>query len=206
MSSQLVWDMDGTLLDSTAVVPDAFVAAVHELSGVEVNREDVVASYARGVPEKILEHLLRRSLRPGEEEAYYRRLLGARLHPYDGIRETLDKLRALSHPIVVFTGASTRAATTLLESAGIAVDVLIGGEMVAYPKPEPDGVHLAAHRTQVDSTNVVYIGDAPTDLQAAKAANATSAAAAWGHLYTESEPADVTLSHPSEALNLLGNL
>lgn len=205
MALQLVWDMDGTLLDSTAVVPDAFVAAVRELGGGEVNRDDVVASYSRGVPEKILEHLLHRELHPGEEEAYYRRLLGAHLLPYDGVLQTLDKLRAMSHPVVVFTGASTRAATTLLQSAGIAVDLLIGGEMVHHPKPAPDGIQLAAKKLNKSPTKVVYVGDAPTDLQAAKAAAAISAAAAWGHLYAASEPADVTLDRPAHALQILND-
>ena len=55
---RVVWDMDGTLLDTTAVVPDAFVAAVLELGGPAVDRDDVVSAYSMGVPEAILEHFL----------------------------------------------------------------------------------------------------------------------------------------------------
>lgn len=46
-TSELVWDMDGTLLDSTVVVPAAFVAAVRELGGPSVGPEQVVASRGR---------------------------------------------------------------------------------------------------------------------------------------------------------------
>lgn len=203
MAIQLVWDMDGTLLDSTTVVPDAFIAAVHELSGNTIDRNDVIDSYSRGVPEKILEHFLRRSLRPGEEDAYYCRLLGAHPLPYDGVAETLDQLRAVNHPLVVFTGASTRAAKVLLQSAGIEVDVLIGGELVDNPKPAPDGLQLAATTCGLGPSNLVYIGDAPTDVRAARAAGAHAAAAAWGHLYQPSKLADITLAHPQDALELI---
>ena len=52
--THLVWDMDGTLLDTTSVVPDAFVATVQELGVADVDREKVVAAYSLGVPEVML--------------------------------------------------------------------------------------------------------------------------------------------------------
>lgn len=195
--------MDGTLLDSTGVVPDAFVAAVAELGGVQVDREQVVAAYSLGVPEVMLEHLLGRELEAAEAEAYYRRLLDAPVTPYAGIAETVAQLRRSGHLIVVFTGASARAATTLLASAGIEVDLLIGGDQIDHPKPAPDGIFLAAERLQRRPGELAYVGDAPTDLRAAKAAGALSVAAAWGHLYDADEPADVALATPREVFALV---
>lgn len=203
MVTQLVWDMDGTLLDSSDVVPDAFVAAVQELAGEDVDRRQVVAAYSLGVPETMLEHLLHRDLGPGEAEAYYRRLLDAPVTPYPGIAEILSELRGAGHVIAVFTGASERAARTLLSSAGIEVDVLVGGDRIGRPKPAPDGLLLAARVLQREPVDLAYIGDAPTDLQAAKASGALSVAATWGHLYDSAEPADVTLKEPREARKLL---
>ncbi len=66
----LAWDMDGTLIDSTEVVPDAFVAAVAELGGPVLGRSDIVAAYHVGVPEEMLRHLLGRDLKAGEAESY----------------------------------------------------------------------------------------------------------------------------------------
>jgi beta-phosphoglucomutase-like phosphatase (HAD superfamily) len=54
---QLVWDMDGTLLDSSRAVPDAFVAAIIELGGPSLERQQIVAAYPLGVAEVILAHL-----------------------------------------------------------------------------------------------------------------------------------------------------
>ena len=103
----------------------------------------------------------------------------------------------------VFTGASSRAATILLRAAGIAVDVLVGGDEVTRPKPAADGLLLTARRLGVAPGDLAYIGDAPIDLRAATAAGGIGAAAAWGHQYERAEPADITLATPAEALALL---
>ena len=200
---QLVWDMDGTLVDSTVVVPQAFIAAVAELGGPPVDAAAVVAAYSLGVPEVILAHLLQRPLRDGESEAYYRRLCGAHLDAHPGVLDTLAALRARGHRIAVFTGAAVRGARTLLEAAGVDVDVLVGGDLVEHPKPAPDGVRLAARLLGVPVEDVAYIGDAVVDLQAATAAGACAVAAGWGHLHDPTAPADHTLDHPSDALALL---
>ncbi len=201
--THVVWDMDGTLLDSTHVVPEAFVAAIAELGGPRVDRDAVVAAYSLGVPEVVIEHFLGRTLEAGEADVYYDRLLGAEVEPYPGIAAALDALRTAGRPVAVFTGASTRAARTLLDAAGLEVDVLVGGDDVSRPKPAPDGVREAARRLGVEPTEVIYVGDAPTDMQAARSAGAAAAAAAWGHLYDPAEPVDHRLGEPADVLRLV---
>jgi HAD superfamily hydrolase (TIGR01509 family) len=200
---QLVWDMDGTLLDSTAVVPDAFIDTVRELAGRRLTRQEVVDAYPLGVPEVILEHFVGHRLADDEAEVYYGHLSRATIAPYDGIAGVLAELRTLGHGLVVFTGASTRAATMLLAAADIEVDLLIGGDQIRAPKPAPDGLIAVAHRLGVETARLAYIGDAHIDLLAAKAAGARSVAAAWGHLYNPGEPADATLAAPGDARGLI---
>jgi phosphoglycolate phosphatase-like HAD superfamily hydrolase len=200
---RIVWDMDGTLLDTTGVVPDAFVEALADLGGPAVDRASIVAAYSLGIPEVILSHFLGRPLRSGEEESYYRRLSGVPVSPYDGITDSLRALRSGNHPITVFTGASTRAARSLLSAAGIDVDILIGGDQIAHPKPAPDGLVEAARRLDTRPDRLFYLGDAPTDLLTANAAGARSVAVAWGHLYRADARADHTLHRPVDVLGLL---
>lgn len=199
----VVWDMDGTLLDSTTMVPAAFVRAVAALNGRPVDVDDVVASYWRGTPEVIMSFLVGRELEPAEHEVYYQELDGVAVAAYPGVAETLNVLRGQGLPVTVFTGASTRAARILLRAANIAADVVIGGDQVGKPKPAPDGVLLAAHRLAVAPDQLVLVGDSPLDLRAAKAAGSHSASAAWGHMYDPTEPADITLTTPKDALHLL---
>jgi HAD superfamily hydrolase (TIGR01509 family) len=200
---ELVWDMDGTLLDTTAVVPAAFVRAVRALGGPSVEANDVVGAYWRGTPEVILEHLVGRRLAPSETEVYYRELEGAEVDPYPGVVDVFAALRARGRAVAVFTGNSSRAAAVLLRSAGLHADVLIGGDQVSCPKPAPDGILLAAEELGIDPMDVAYVGDSPLDLRAAVAAGSRGAAAAWGHMYDQAEQADVVLSGPLQALDLL---
>lgn len=199
----VVWDMDGTLLDSTTVVPEAFVRAVAALNGRPVDIDEVLASYWRGTPEVILSFLVGRRLEPAEHEAYYQELDGVAVDAYPGVAATLIALREQGLPVTVFTGASTRAARILLRVANIAADIVIGGDQVGRPKPAPDGVLLAARRLAVGPDQLILVGDSPLDLRAAKAAGSYSASAAWGHMYDPTEPADITLSTPEDALHLL---
>ncbi|OKI02027.1 hydrolase [Streptomyces sp. CB02923] len=197
------WDMDGTLLDTTAAVPAAFVRAVRVLGGPDVGADDVVGAYWRGTPEVILEHLVGRRLAPPETEAYYRELADVDVAPYPGVADAFAALRAQGRALAVFTGASTRAADMLLRSAGLRADVLIGGDQVAHPKPAPDGILLAARKLGVRPAGLAYVGDSPLDLRAAAAAGSRGAAAAWGHMYDRAERADVVLPGPLQALDLL---
>jgi len=200
---QLVWDMDGTLLDSSVVVPAAYVAAVRRLGGPELTPGQVVAGYSIGPPEALLAHLLGRKLAAGEPEVYYDELSVVTARACPGVEDALAALRARGHSVAVFTGASSRAATMLLTAAGIAVDVLVGGDEVTRPKPAADGLLLMARRLGIAPGDLAYIGDAPNDLRAASAAGGLSAAAAWGHQYESAEPADITLATPADALALL---
>lgn len=199
----VVWDMDGTLVDSTRVVPEAFVRAVAALGGPSVSVDEVVAAYWRGTPEVILSFLVGRRLGPAEHDKYYQQLDGAAVSAYPGVAATLAALRGKGLPIAVFTGASTRSAQILLGAAGIDVDVVIGGDQVDRPKPAPDGMLLMAKRLGTTPDRLILVGDSPLDLQAAKAAGSFSASAAWGHLYDPGEPADVTLCAPQQLLSLL---
>lgn len=200
---ELIWDMDGTLLDTTAVVPAALARTVRALGGPDVDASDVVAAYWRGTPEVIMEHLVGRPLMPAETDVYYRELEGVDVAPYPEVADAFAALRARGRALAVFTGASSRAASMLLESAGLPVDVLIGGDQVTRPKPASDGILLAAGRIGVDPVDVAYIGDSPLDLRAATAAGSHSAAAAWGHMYDQAERADAVLAGPLQALDLL---
>jgi HAD superfamily hydrolase (TIGR01509 family) len=203
MTEQLVWDIDGTLLDTTVVVPAAFVRAVRALGGPDLDPGAVVDAYWRGTPEVILEYLVGRPLTPAETGIYYRELDDVEVTPYPEVAETFAALNARGRARAVFTGASTRAAGMLMKAAGLPVDVLIGGDQVTQAKPAPDGVLLAATKLGLSPAELAYIGDSPLDLRAAASAGSRSVAAAWGHQYDEAEQADVVLPSAGRALDLL---
>jgi HAD superfamily hydrolase (TIGR01509 family) len=199
----VVWDMDGTLLDSSVAVPAAFAATLARRGGPAVSAAQVIAAYPLGTAEVIMAHLAGRPVTGADMDAYYRELGRAEVAAYPGVAEALRDLRARDQPIAVFTGASRRAAGILLAAAGLVADVLIGGDQVRRPKPAADGLLLAAQAIGVCPAGLAYIGDSAADIGAARAAGSHGAAAAWGHMYDAAVAADSVLAVPGQALSLL---
>lgn len=204
----LVWDMDGTLIDSATVVPDAFIATVDALAGQGYDRADVVALYSLGAPPAMLTRMLARPATLEDVDAYHRELAGRAdaVRAYPGIIETLTVLRPRL-PMAVFTGASTQAAEILLRAAGLDgfFDVVVGGDQISRPKPDPEGIVRACGLLGVAPAATAYVGDAPTDLLAAERSGARPLAAAWGHLHSVAAAADRAVERPTDLIGLLTN-
>ncbi|SDS81038.1 phosphoglycolate phosphatase [Nocardioides scoriae] len=202
----VIWDMDGTLVDSATVVPDAFIETVQRLGGPTLTRDQVVAHYDAGAPHEMIGLMVGREARVEDGELYHRVLadLSHTVRVHDGIAEVLGELGRRGVPLAVFTGNSVEAAGLLLGATGLRdhFDVVVGGNEVARPKPAPDGVLEAASRLGVDAAACVYVGDSPLDVGAARDAGATPVAAGWGHLF-DAGAAVTAAATPAELLDLL---
>jgi HAD superfamily hydrolase (TIGR01509 family) len=201
----VIFDMDGTLIESSTVIPDAYIACISARGGRICTTQEIIDAYSIGPPEAMLTALLGRPASPDDVADYHARL-AAGAHSvtvYPGIREALRALRARVR-LAVFTGASIQACLILLEATELAAsfDAFVGADEVARPKPEPDGIELASRRLGVPIREAAYVGDAPNDLEAARRSGALAVAAAWGHLYRADEPADVVLDRPRDLLRL----
>lgn len=203
----IVFDMDGTLIESHEVVPAAYRAAVLAGGGPERTDAEVIAGYSLGAPVDLLTHLLGRPATEADLAAYHDHLaaLAERVTVYPGVAEVLAEVAARV-PVGLFTGASHRAAEILLDRAGLLgrFEVVLGGDQVPRPKPAPDGVELACRRLGVPPGRAAYVGDSPLDLRAARDSGAVAVAAAWGHQYDPTEAADVSAARPGDLLALLG--
>ncbi|GAA3797879.1 HAD family hydrolase [Streptomyces coacervatus] len=204
--SAVVWDMDGTLIDSASVVPDSFCQTVEELGGRTRSRAEIVALYSLGPPRAMLSELLNRPCSDADVDLYHDILArrATAVSACDGIKAVLDQLQA-TVPMAVFTGASRQAAEILLSAAGLLgyFAVLVAGDQVANPKPDPQGILKACSLVPAEPRRSIYVGDAPTDLEAARRAGAVGAAAGWGHLYDPSALADLHLRRPADLLTHL---
>jgi HAD superfamily hydrolase (TIGR01509 family) len=182
----VVFDMDGTLVDTGGTVPAAYAATVLALGGPAVPTAAVVAAYPLGATKAILEHFLGREVSADEIEGYYARLAATGpIAPYPGVRAALEALHGRV-PLGVYTGAGAQASRIVLERAGLATlfDTVVGGDEVKRPKPHPEGLLLAARRLRVPVDATAYVGDAARDIEAAQACGALPVAAAWGHEFT----------------------
>ncbi|HEX5727560.1 MAG TPA: HAD family hydrolase, partial [Longimicrobiaceae bacterium] len=100
--------------------------------------------------------------------------------PYPGVREMLAALRAAGYPLGIVTGKG-RSAWEVTEAAlGLGpFGVVVTDDDVSAPKPDPEGLRLAAAGLDVPAAACLYVGDSPGDLEAGRNAGMRVAAALW---------------------------
>src|SRR5947208_2755730 len=206
----VVFDMDGTLIDSSWVVPAAFIATIQELGGPTLDRDEVIASYVIGTPAAIMEHVLGRPIEPSEIDGYHARLRAEAdrrgVPPYPGIVEALEAL-ARSVAVGVFTNADLGNLDVLLGAAGLQdrFAAVVGADEVAPNfKPAPDGLLLACERLGVTAASTAYVGASPQDGETARRAGALAVAARWGQLMQDVNAVGVAVDRPTDLPDALG--
>lgn len=88
---------------------------------------------------------------------------------YPWVPETIDRLRARGVRLGIVSSKYRYRIERILTEQNLAAsfDVIIGGEDVTHPKPDPAGLLLAVERLRVAPTQVLYVGDHPVDAEAA---------------------------------------
>jgi HAD superfamily hydrolase (TIGR01509 family) len=203
----VVFDLDGTVVDSHRFTFDAFRRACTPVREPPTDAE-VFAAF--GPSERII---LERLLPAPEVDAAYARLQahyraharGLDVHP--AVRPLLADLQAAGIRCGLFTGRGADSTTLLLETLGLApwFDAVIAGEQAGRPKPAPDGVLRLAAVFSVSPASVLVVGDSPLDVAAAQAAGAAAAFAAWHPWAGVRIPDGVpVIAHPDALRPLLG--
>jgi HAD superfamily hydrolase (TIGR01509 family) len=202
----IVFDLDGTLVDSVPTVLACYARTVREFGGPDLSADEVLAGFSIGPARVMLEALIGRPV--GTEavasyEAHLARLV-AEVAPYPGV---VDTVRTLSGRVRlgVFTAADTSAAEILLGAAGIRSHLgpVLGSDRVARPKPAPDGLLAVLAELGVEPAGAAYVGDGPADTAVARSCGALAVAPAWGHLYEDARDTDLTVRTPAELHRLV---
>jgi phosphoglycolate phosphatase len=183
--SLIVFDWDGTLVDSASAIVECIQQAARDLSLDVPDRER--ASHVIGLG-------LRDSLRhavPGlppertqEFVASYRREFLARedrMQLFPGVPEMLDALRARGHALAVATGKSRQGLERALEASGLRgyfTSSRCGDE--SEPKPHPAMLRELMRELDVPAAQALMIGDTSHDLRMAAAAGVDALAVCYG--------------------------
>ncbi|MFP5070567.1 HAD-IA family hydrolase [Pseudonocardia nantongensis] len=192
MVAAVLFDMDGTLVESDAAVARSWSAWAREY-GVPAEALDAVA---HGVPADGTIRLLRPDLTGAELDAAAARQLALQyddLHDVTalpGAHDLLAALTAAGVPWAVVTSADRRLARARLAAAGIDPPVLVARDDIARGKPDPEGYRAAATALGVSPGECLVVEDAEAGLAAGRAAGARTAALRG--LDGDVRPADLT--------------
>jgi phosphoglycolate phosphatase len=198
----VIFDCDGTLVDSQHVIVAAMTEAFVSEGLVTPHRDDVVSVVGLS-----LDIAVARLLPPGTDlervdrvtAAYKAAFSERRRRPdhaeplYDGVRATLEKLAARNDVLLgIATGKSRRGLDAVLEREGLSRLFATLQTADTHPsKPHPAMVLAAMDATSVGPLDTVMIGDTTFDIEMGLSAGASAVGVCWGY-------------HPAEALHAAG--
>jgi phosphoglycolate phosphatase len=213
----LVFDLDGTLIDSRLDLIHSVNAMLRHLDRPELDG-DLIASYVGdGAPA-----LVRRALADTDDEALFGAALEYflgyyRLHKldhttvYEGIPKTLASLAEPSNGVqrlmAVLTNKPVRASRDIVQALGLG-DFFVrvyGGNSFATKKPDPLGVHTLLQETGVAAEEALMIGDSSIDILTGRNAGLWTCGVTYGFAphSLEKVPPDVLVETPRELGELL---
>jgi phosphoglycolate phosphatase len=191
MIDLVVFDLDGTLVDSHADLAYAANALLRELGGAPVSEEAVVRMVGEGAATLVRRALTASGLDPETPGALSRFLtlydgcLLDRTRPYDGIRELLAQL-ARTKKLAVLTNKPAYATSRVLDGLDLTrfFDAIVGGDTSFGRKPDPAGLLHIVSAAGRSAETTLMVGDSPVDRQAARNAGTMICLARFGFGYT----------------------
>lgn len=209
----VIFDLDGTLVDSTLDLAHSVNAARGHM-GLPPLEQATVASYVgNGAPV-----LIRRALGGQASEAdvehalefflaYYHehKLDCTRLYP--GVRESLDRLRAARVPMAVLTNKPVRISQAILDGLGVGEHFfrVYGGNSFEQKKPHPAGIERLIEEAAASRAGTLLVGDSAVDVRTARNAGVRCAGVTYGFQpeSLDQEPPDFKMDRMEQVADLV---
>ena len=186
--SLLIFDLDGTLIDSRLDLAHAVNAALAESGRGALPRELIYSYVGNGAPV-----LMKRAMGPQatDDEVrsaleffmdYYRHHAVDHTCLYPGVRESLERLRAAGVPMAVLTNKPVKISRSIMEHFGLASGMLAiyGGNSFDRKKPDRIGVDTLRADAGAAAEDTWMIGDSYVDIQTARNAGVRACGVTWG--------------------------
>ena len=183
----VLFDMDGTVLDTLADLAAAANTALRQFGLPEVSRDKVRASLGNGAS-----FLIHACVPAGTDEALTQEILAwyrpwydahccVLTEPYPGVPELMGRLRARGVKLAIISNKADTAVQELAERffPGL-LETAVGESETVRRKPDPDAVLAAAERMGLPLADCVYVGDTEVDLATARNAGMDCLTVSWG--------------------------
>lgn len=191
----VLFDLDGTLLDTAADIAGALNRTLAEYGWAPAAQSEVRRMIGRGSP-MLIQRAAAAQGRVLDEAAqtimverffhHYGSLQESGefdAQPYPGVSEALRKLHGAGLRTAVVTNKQQRFATGLLERLNLIgwVDLVVGGDSCERRKPDPQPLLYACEFLQVPAFRALMVGDSINDVQAARGAGMPIVCVPYGY-------------------------
>lgn len=205
----LIFDLDGTLVDSKQDLIDS-VNATRGYMNLPPLPGELVAKYVgRGALA-----LVRSALGESAPEAdvqrahtffiqYYGEHMLDKTVLYDGVRESLDRLKTRGHTLAVLTNKPVKFSERMMDRLGLGrhfVRIYGGNSFEPKKKPDPVGILALLEETGISKAKTIMVGDSSVDIRTARNAGVQACGCAWGFQPETfvAEPPDFLIDHMSQ--------
>lgn len=213
----VLFDLDGTLLDTSYDFAYALKLTCEEYQQPILNYQDIRRTVSKGG--LAMTQLAFPNLHGDELEErrqvflkHYLEYINHHTQIFPGLMAGLDALAIKNIPWGIITNKPTYLTEELLKNFSFKSDpkTIVCGDTLSVRKPNPEPMFLAAEQCGVAAKDCIYIGDHPRDLEAGINANMKTAAAMYGYLPLEATakdwPADLFFHTPFEVSRFIQSL
>lgn len=209
----VVFDLDGTLLNTLEDLADAVNAALNKYNMPVCTIEQVRKYVGNGIGK-----LIERAVPDGRvnplfdntfEEFcdYYGSHCMDKTKPYPGIMDMLRELKEKNMKMAIVSNKADFAVRELKEIYfQNLIDTAVGEKEGLRRKPEPDMVHYALEKLGCRPSEAVYVGDSDVDVLTAKNTGMECISVSWGFRgreFLQNHGAETIIDRPAEILNFL---
>jgi len=210
----LVFDLDGTLIDSRRDITTAVNRMREELGLPAIPLEAVVTMVGEGA-RLLVERALGPGFPPGQVDRALARYLGfyeevclEQTHPYPGIGEMLVQL-GRRYPLALLSNKGEALSRKILDGLGLTsfFREILGGDTLPTRKPDPAGLHVLAERLSLPVERLMLVGDTWIDAETAHNAGSAFALVEWGFPRPpklDTVKADLKVARAEELVTALG--
>jgi pyrophosphatase PpaX len=181
----LLFDLDGTLVDSIELILSSFRYTFRQHVGDVPPDSKWIAGLGTPLFTQLKEFTQDDALARAMIATYRQYQLAHHdefMRSYEGVSEAMAELRARGHTTAVVTSKMSDLAVRALDFTGLrdTIDVVIGMEDTQRHKPDPEPVRVALAKLGRAANEAVFLGDSPHDIASGNAAGVITVAAQWG--------------------------
>lgn len=176
----IIFDIDGTLASTNELIFSSFNFIFKKYLNKTLTPKEII-SYFGPTENKIIEELFDE---PDTVKKDYYDFYNENHHIVDlyaGIKEILETCKEKNILLSIYTGKGREAAEITLKKLSIYnyFDLIVTGDEVKKHKPSPEGINLFLEKFNLSKEKVLMIGDAPSDIKAARDAGIKVASVLW---------------------------
>jgi pyrophosphatase PpaX len=206
----VLFDLDGTLVDSGAIILASFKHAARTVLARDVEEEQIAALVGGSNL-----HDQMRVLSPAHVDELVRvyrehnRPLHDELQAFEGVEELMETLSEQGRKLGIVTAKGRQTVDLAFGVLSLEryFDAVVTADMTDRHKPDPAPVLKALELLESEPADAAFVGDSPYDIAAGKAAGVFTVAVSWGKIHPEERlleaGADLLVHSPRELLDVL---